>query len=91
MALGNHTNSSSTCPVKVDAAGRIIVPAEARSLLGIRPGDTLIVSYQADGLQVKTREQITRETQDYFCSLAPADRILSDELIQERRREAEAE
>jgi AbrB family looped-hinge helix DNA binding protein len=77
--------------VKVDPAGRVVVPAAIRARHNIRAGDTLVIRSHNNGLELRTYDQLMRDTQDYFSSLVPAGRRLSDELIEERRREAETE
>ena len=49
-----------------------------------------IVTLAADG-RMQGRDNIVRDIQDYFCALAPAERILSEELVANRRREFEIE
>lgn len=52
-------------PVKVGPKGQIVIPAEAREMLGIRPGDTLLLlADQTEGIaipeQTKATELIAR-------------------------------
>jgi AbrB family looped-hinge helix DNA binding protein len=91
MLKGDSANSSDGHHVKVDPAGRILVPASLRARHNIHVGDTLVVRSHKDGLELRTYDQLLRDAQDYFCSLAPSRRVLSEELIEERRRDAEAE
>ncbi len=86
-----ESNSNEGHHLKVDPAGRVVVPAAIRSHYNIRAGDTLVLRSMENGLELRTYEQLMREAQDYFTSLVPAGRSLSDELIEERRREAAAE
>ncbi|MBC7784178.1 MAG: AbrB/MazE/SpoVT family DNA-binding domain-containing protein [Burkholderiales bacterium] len=89
-----HTTETSPIDgyhVKVDPAGRVVVPAAIRAHLNIRPGDTLVMRSRDNGLELRTYGQLMRDAQDYICSQVPAGRSLSDELIEDRRREAEAE
>jgi AbrB family looped-hinge helix DNA binding protein len=91
MLEPNETSPTTGYHVKVDPAGRVLVPAPLRARHNIHSGDKLIVRSAATGLELRTYEQVLREAQDYFCALAPAGRVLSEELIAERRREAECE
>ena len=75
--------------LKVDTAGRIVLPAEARARNHIAEGDTVIVVEDAHGLHVKTREQIKAEVQAYFADMAPPDVLLSEEILKDRRAEHE--
>ena len=75
--------------LKVDSSGRIVLPAETRARNHIVEGDTLMLVEDAQGLHVKTREQIKAEVQAYFADLAPPDVLLSEEILQDRRAEHE--
>lgn len=76
---------------KVDASGRIVLPADVRTRQHIRTGDQVVIIESDAGLQVRTYDQAVREARAVFAGLAPADVVLSDELIRERRKEAERE
>jgi AbrB family looped-hinge helix DNA binding protein len=75
--------------LKVDASGRIVLPADARDRQHIASGDTVIVVEDDHGLHIKTREQIKAEVQAYFADLAPPGVLLSEEILQDRRAEHE--
>jgi bifunctional DNA-binding transcriptional regulator/antitoxin component of YhaV-PrlF toxin-antitoxin module len=77
--------------LKVDASGRLILPVELRQELEITGGGMLIGTRDVYGLRLQTPEEILRQAQDYFTRLAPADRVLSEELLRERREEAARE
>lgn len=72
---------------KVDASGRIVIPADTRSRNRIKEGDTLVVVEDDHGLHVKSLDHAVAEAQDYFCKMIPPDVNLVDELIAERRAE----
>lgn len=74
---------------KVDQVGRVVIPVELRKQLDIHAGDEVIVEADERGIHIYTRLQALREAQDYFCSLVPANVMLSEELMSERREEAE--
>jgi len=84
----NRSGNSSTT-FKVDAPGRIVLPAEARQHNHIAEGDTVIITEDAEGLTSKTRDKVLSDAQAYFVKLAPASVSLSEELLEERRSEAE--
>ncbi len=67
------------------------LPADVRSRQHIHKGDQVVLIETGDGLQVRTYDQAVREARAAFASLAPTDVVLSDELIRERRVEAERE
>ena len=76
---------------KVDSSGRIVLAAELRSELDLHEGDPVLVVKDGATVRIETPLQALRAAQDYFCKLAPPGRILSDELLQERREEASRE
>jgi AbrB family looped-hinge helix DNA binding protein len=76
---------------RVDRSGRIVLPADVRSRQHIQTGDQVILIEHQDGLQVKTQAQAIREARDFFARLAPAEVLLSEELIRERREDAKHE
>ena len=74
---------------RVDSSGRIVLPSETRQRNQIATGDTVLVVETKDGLHVKSLDQAIAEAQAYYGSLAPQSRILSEELLAERRSQAE--
>lgn len=77
-----------TYHTRLDASGRIVIPAEVRQRNKLAEGDTVVVVDDENGLHVKTLDQAIAEAQAYFCSRIPANVSLVDELIAERRDEA---
>ena len=75
--------------LKVDASGRIVLPAEARERNHIAEGDTVVVVADAHGLHIKTRATALAEAQAYFAGLAPPDVSLANEILKDRRSESE--
>ena len=77
--------------VAVDGSGRILLPSMIRKQLKLQRGSELIGQLRADKLIFKTRRQALREAQEYFSRLRRPEELWSEELIQERRREARRE
>jgi len=77
--------------IQIGQRGRMVLPAPARKRLGIRPGDRLVLLVDPGGETrlVSLRRQVERCC-GMLAGIAP-DRVLSDELIAERRREAQRE
>jgi AbrB family looped-hinge helix DNA binding protein len=73
---------------RVDASGRIVIPAESRLRKKVKEGDTLVVEEDDNSVRIKTLDDAIRDAQDYFCKVIPADVDLADELIAERRADA---
>ena len=78
-----------TVKVKVEGGGRIVIPADFRNCLGIKPGDTILLTLEEpDTLQIRTYPAAIRRVQEMVSRYVPAEVSLVDELIQERRAEA---
>ncbi len=80
-----------TYHTKLDASGRIVIPAEVRQRQKLTEGDTVVVVDEGTGLRVKSLDQAIAEAQAYFCTQIPDSVSLVDQLIAERREEAERE
>lgn len=81
-----------TTKVKVEQGGRIVIPAAFRQCLGIKPGDTVLVTLEEpDTISIRSYRGAVRRIQELVRQYVPADRSLADELIQERRAEAARE
>jgi AbrB family looped-hinge helix DNA binding protein len=80
----------STTRARIDGAGTLLIPAELRRQLDLRPGD--LVSLEAVGRELRLRSysRAVREAQAIIAKYIP-DRVRSlvDELIEERHKEAE--
>ena len=83
------TNSPSN-EVQVGAQGRLVIPAALRKALHLEPGDRLVARQVGEALVLERREAIEKRLQDRFRHI-PSEVSLVDELIAERRAEAERE
>jgi AbrB family transcriptional regulator (stage V sporulation protein T) len=77
--------------VRVDAAGRVVIPADIRQQLGIGPGQDLILSGDTQGIHLQTFAQAVRAAQEAFAPYRIAGVSVVDELIRERHEEARRE
>jgi AbrB family looped-hinge helix DNA binding protein len=68
--------------------GRIVIPAELRQRMGLRPGDTLLLRVEGDLLVIESQQTRIRRVQESLRHLIPSERVLSDELVAERREES---
>jgi antitoxin PrlF len=73
------------------SGGRIQVPAEVRRILGIADGDPLIMEVVDDELRIRSHRASIQRIQAMVRAFVPAGVSLADELIADRRREAENE
>ena len=74
---------------RLDARGRLVLPAELRRRVGLHAGDEVRISEEADGaLRVETRRAAA---QSLIGLAGTSDESAVDELTAERHREAEFE
>ena len=89
--LAENVIDDKNVTTRINANGRIVIPAEMRQRMGIKPGDTLVLDLDGDILKVEAQQARIRRVQESLRRRIPADRSLSDELIAERREEARRE
>lgn len=81
--------SGTAVTVKVGPNGRIVLPAEIRRKMGVAPGDIVVLEYRKNGtLQIVSRREAVRQAQALVRKFVGKDRRLSQELSDERRKEA---
>lgn len=81
-----------TFTVQVDGSGRVLLPAKIRKQLKLQPGSQLVGQVNQEKLVLQTRMQALRDAQAYFSQFRPKNgKLLSEELIEDRRREARRE
>lgn len=76
--------------VRIGPQGRIVIPAPLREQLGLGAGEELIARVEDGRLVLERREEVVRRLRASFANVAPG-RVLSEELIAERREEANLE
>lgn len=77
---------------RINENGRIVIPAEIRQKLGLKPGDTVLMKLDTDGvLRIESHMARIRMIQDELKKYAKPGVLMSDELIAERREEARRE
>lgn len=77
--------------VSVGPGGRIVIPASFRRAMNIQPGDRLVLQFTDGELRAFSSAEGVRRAQRRVAKYVPRDRNLADELIAERRLEAERE
>lgn len=71
--------------VRLDAAGRVVIPAELRRRWHLDKGDTLLLVEEPTGVRLQTMQQMVQESQSYFRHFIPPGVSLVDELLADRR------
>ncbi len=76
---------------KVNASGRVVIPAELRKELGIKAGDQLLFEVKGRELRMTTLQERIAKVQQEMKKYFPPGTSLSGELIAERREAAKHE
>lgn len=91
MGQTNSRDSSQVYAVQIGAKGRLLLPAVVRNRMNLKEGDRLVLTVEDDGsLRLVSLRQQAKKLRGYLKTTQP-ERVISDELIQERREEAESE
>lgn len=76
---------------KIGQGGRIVLPARMRKAAGLAVGDEVIVRLENGSVRLLKQEEAIKRAQAIIRRFIPPGRLLSEELIEERRAEAERE
>ncbi len=74
--------------VKLEANGRVLLPADVRRKLGVAAGDTLLLDVDDSGLHLWTQTMAIRALQETVAAKVPAGVSLVEDLLEMRRDEA---
>ena len=77
--------------LKVDAAGRVLIPAEMRASMGLSEGGTVLAWLEQGELHVVGTEVAAKQAQQIVRARIGSNVNLADELIADRRAEARRE
>ena len=77
--------------VKIVDGGKLVIPASMRRQLGIGTGDTVLVDVDNGELRVRSVTRAIERARAILRKHIPEGESLADELIADRRREAERE
>jgi AbrB family looped-hinge helix DNA binding protein len=80
-----------TVSTKIADGGRVVIPAEYRRALGLEIGDEVILRVEDGELRIMTRAEGVKRAQQNVRKYVKGKRSLVDELIADRRVEAESE
>lgn len=91
MSVSASDINGPAADVSVNQQGRLTIPAQIRRVVGIEPGIPLVV-YAEDGrVVIETREQLAHRIRRDVAASWTGTRSVTEELIAERRAEAERE
>lgn len=77
--------------VKIVDGGKLVIPAAMRRELGLSTGDTVLVDVEDGELRVRSVSRAIQRARSILRKYVPEGVGLADELIADRRREAEYE
>lgn len=77
--------------LKIDSAGRIVIPAEMRAAMMVKPGDTVTARVENGEFRITSPDVAVRRAQSLARQFIPEGVSLVDELIADRREEARRE
>ena len=89
--MNSNVTDEGVVTARLSDNGRIVIPAEIRQKLGLSPGDTVLLSVEGYVLKIEPQRARIRRIQESMRQFLPPDRVLSDELIADRREEARRE
>ena len=87
----SQADSPQPTSVRLGPDGRVVIPAPFREALKLREGDSLLASLVDDEIHLLTIPAAVRKAQAIVRRFVPEGVSLVDELIADRRREAERE
>lgn len=77
--------------LKIDNAGRIVIPAEMRAAMMVKPGDMVTAQVTNGEFRIVSPHVALLRAQAIVRKVVPPDVSLVDELIADRREEARRE
>jgi AbrB family looped-hinge helix DNA binding protein len=77
-----------TVSAKIEKSGRILIPAAIRRQLNLKEGSEVLLRVDETGIQMSTRQQALTRIHERLRRYIPENRVLSEELILERRADA---
>jgi antitoxin PrlF len=81
-----HTELKSR--VRIEGKGRVVIPASFRSALGLKVGDEIDLRIEDNEIRISTLQSRLAKSRQRLRKFVKPRRLLSDELIAERRRAA---
>jgi len=73
---------------KIGPGGRVVIPARYRKRIGVDVGDEVVLVLDGESVSLLTPRQAVKRAQALVRRYVPAAHRLTDELIEDRRKEA---
>ncbi len=77
--------------VKIGEGGVVTIPAHFLDAMGVKDGDEITITLDGRELKLYSYQQAVKRAQEIVRRYIPEGRMLSEELIRERREEAARE
>jgi len=77
--------------INLSENGRVLIPAEVRKSLNLKAGDRLVMNVINGEIRLMAQSEAIKRAQDTVARYIDSSRLLSLELIEERREEARRE
>jgi bifunctional DNA-binding transcriptional regulator/antitoxin component of YhaV-PrlF toxin-antitoxin module len=90
-ATGSPNSESKRAKIRVGSDRQVVLPLALSDALGLKAGDALFARVSEGEILLLTREAVTRRVQALAREFVPEGVSLVDELLEDRRREVEAE
>lgn len=84
-------DESASAEITATENGRVTIPAPVRRAAHIEPGQSLVVYVEDGRVVIETREQLVERIRRDFASADTGSGSMADELIAERRADADRE
>jgi len=88
---GDRAQSKDSVKVRVGPDGRVVIPAAFREALGLHENDVLFARIEGEEVHLLTPKAAALRARAIIRQFVPEGASLADELIEDRRREAERE
>jgi antitoxin PrlF len=73
---------------RIEGKGRVVIPASFRSALGLKVGDEIDLRIEDNEIRISTLQSRLTRSRERLRKFVKPGRLLSEELIAERRRAA---
>lgn len=91
LASTENDTKQQSVTSRVNDNGRIVIPANIRKSMGLKPGDVVVMSLEDGVLRIESHLARIRRIQEEFKKFVTPGTLASDELIADRREEARRE
>jgi len=89
--MGTVVTRPKSVSSKINQNGRIVIPAALRRQMGIKAGESVLMEVEDGVLRMESHPARIRRIQESLKQYIQPGRLLSDELIADRREEARLE